>query len=166
MIPSRFRQQHFDSLAHVWRDALAAYPSAVLVDPAPLAPDTFARKLREARYAKERFGWKHPFIDEAKWKELNEKIDVGFTDDGRIRLGVPKSQEAALIGKTERFDEYLIKWNNETDLSNICAFFTWCVIHPKPFFVVQNLTTDLIVKLEAAHDIAFNQLEQNKWQLI
>jgi hypothetical protein len=165
-IPSRFQKQHFDSLAAVWAEAVRTYPETITVIPGSLSVDTLARKLRDARFAKNKWGYLYPEIDEALWAQNNLKVKVGIGQDGKVKLGplTPKTIEP--VGVPIKTGEYLILWDTRFDLDRVCDFLGTVKIEPKPYFVIKDLSPAEIRRLEGSFNVGFVQLTENKWQVV
>jgi hypothetical protein len=169
-IPSQFRQEAFNRVAHIWARAINNLAVPVVIDPAPLSIVSYARLLRNARESKNTYGWTHPFINEDFWHDHNHKISVTEQTDC-IVVGLktikfpPKSESVGVIKAT---DEVLFHWKFLTELENFCALMDKDAFSPEPNFVVQNLTPDIITTLEGRYDIGFVQQEHDKtkWSVI
>ena len=81
-IPSRFRKQHFDSVAEIIGSALTLSPerpAIILTDAGKCG--TLMRKLREALQAKERYGYTHSSINEDSWLAYGKELVVAERSD-------------------------------------------------------------------------------------
>ena len=168
-IPSKFRKTQFDYVAPIWGQAIEAYPVPVEFDPAPLSADTYARKLREARQAKQKFGYQNPAINEEKWRHYATDIAISVKSDGKVCLGPNQlTAPAKQITTLTRADEVVVEFLSLQDLENLCLLIERNIFHPKPVFVVTGLNDETIASLEERYDVAFTPVndQAGKWQLI
>lgn len=152
-IPSRFKEKHFQELAHVIGAALKAYPGYITVDPKPLAVETYARRFREAVEAKHRYNYHHSAIDEALFKahgrdlstSMDEnKIHIGSLDSlkSKGKLGVPQV-------RTQAFEV------DASKLDALCLLISSQAFHPLPCFVTTGITAERIAELENRYEVGF-----------
>jgi hypothetical protein len=170
-IPSKYRQSSFERVAAHWGAALNQHPTPLDINPAPLSRLSFMRLLREAREAKNIYGWTHPSIDEELWQEHASQITISETSNG-VSMGLKHAKfppKSALVGEpiAKTLDATDFKWTAFTELEALCLLLDKKAFVPAPAFLVENLTDDLIQSLEARYNVAFVQLENtNKWSLI
>ncbi len=172
-IPSRFREYNWLALEPFWAQALAAYPKTLTITSQGTSNETLARKLRECRYARDRYNFAFHVANEAKWRELAERLVVTPTDDGKVTIGPPQAAqtglqtvgfEAVVSGQNQVF----IKWDAHPQvLESFCALIHARAFDPKPQFVVFGLTPELIESLESRYDVGFQPREDGKsWIVI
>lgn len=161
--PSRYRLYNWQALETFWSQAINAYPQAIVIPHGNISNETLARKLREARYAKDRYN--HPSsIDAAKWKEITPKLYVTCCDNGTVTIGPEAAKyvtpfEAVVTSSNSVF----IKWDNKkSTLEDFCALAHARAFEPKPVFIVLGLTDDLIADLESRYDVGFTPREDGK----
>ena len=167
-IPSRHREYNWRLVEPIWAKAVAAYPTTIVVAKGQLSHETLARKLREARYARDRYVYPTS-IDKTRWEEISPKIAITPMDDGTVRLGPSDTRElvafeAALTSR----NEIHINWANKPDeLERLCALLHAHVFDPKPNFVLRGLTDQLIASLEERYDVGFALREDKKsWVIV
>lgn len=168
-IPSRFKEHMFAQVAEHLGTALLRYPSAVRIDPRPLAVDTMARKLREAIVAKQTYGWKHHFVDEALWASHIEKFKISVEPEGTILIGTGdaiKQRQIVTIGVAEESTDAvgvlpMLRLTSATtaDIENICSLLHFRRFSPTPIVEISDLTPEQIESLEQRYDIAIIPLE-------
>lgn len=80
-IPYRFRKNLFDGVAHLIGKVLVELPFPVEIQPEPLTAETMARRLREAVTAKQKYGWRHPRIDDELFALHADKLSFSPQGD-------------------------------------------------------------------------------------
>ena len=161
-IPSKHREHHFQSVAHIWAEALRNFPNLTKVATTTLSPETLCRKLREGREAKIKYGWQNSLIDEASWKAHAEQISIEpFTD--HVLMG-GKDLKKANAGKavvaaisTPELHRPIMHVNDTIDgIERICKLMNDKVLSPRPIIYIYNLTSNQVASLEERYDLAIN----------
>lgn len=180
-IPSRFRENHFASVAHIIGAACASYPKPVRVNPKPLMAETLARKLREAIIAKQLYNHKHPLIDEAHFKEYADKLQVGTKNVGELLFVLIGAKELLsdnkinVAGELEHSTPHVVSeldftFTRITDLENLCTMLHEGMFKPRPVVNVTagGLTPELITSLEERYNVGFVPLNGRlgTWQIV
>jgi len=167
-IPSRFSERNFTRVAHVIGAALRSFPEMIEVDPAPLAPETYCRLLREARDGKHRFGHKHVTINEELFKELADKIGFSPGFHGEVRVGPldrikDKSSVPTGIIKADAnptAPQYLVD-NKPFVIEQVCLLLHNRSLTPPPRFVIRNPLPADIQLYEDRFDVVFSPLAED-----
>ena len=163
LIPSKYREYHFQSLAVYWAEALKDVGKGVVITPKNLSQDTLVRKLRESKTAKDKYGWRHPLVDEVLWQQFSPSLVITPLNDGTVRIG--KEGTKALVafeGAITSNNQILINWKDKATLEHFCKLASLRVFDPKPSFVVFGLDEQLITDLENRYDVGFNLREDGK----
>lgn len=171
-IPNKYRQSAFLRVAHMWADALAKYPTPATIDTFPFAAISVIRLVRNAREAKNTYGWIHPGINDKKWAELNDTLTVTEVDERTITIGLqsakfpPKSEPIGAVQSTEPITQ--VEWHDVKELDSLCFLLERKLLHPRPNLVVSNLTDEIITSLESRYEVGFVQHEtdKNKWSIV
>ena len=171
-IPPSYRQEAFNRVAAHWAAALNAYPSPVVINTGKMSFYHFARLLRNAREAKNRYSWTHPLIDENKWSSVASLITVTDSSDG-VLLGPKESKfppKGSTVGTLKPFasSDITCEWRSLEDLERLCFLLDQKLLTPVPAFIVSNLTPDIIESLEARYAVGFVQHEtdKTKWSIV
>jgi hypothetical protein len=167
-IPSRFREYNWIMLAPYWAKALEVYPKAVVIRPSGISFETLARKLRESRFAKDKYGYLSPLIDESRWASLADKLLITPLDTGNVQIGPfqPKDLIAFEAALTSR-NQILIRCQNPSAVESFCNLVSQRVFDPKPSFVMFGLDPTTIESLEERYDVGFVAREDGKsWEVV
>lgn len=181
MTPSRFREHHFQSVAHIIGAALSSYPKAVLIDPKPLACDTMARKLREAMVAKQTYGYKHEAVNEILFSQYIKELQVSFIEHHRTtfiavgtKLGIENlsrtNESMGIISTGNSTIEYTFTPSNYEDLERLCHLLHYQCFSPRPVFRIGSLklTLEQIESLESRYNIGIVPIDgqEGSWQVV
>jgi hypothetical protein len=170
-IPAKYREERFQRVAHVWGAALNAYPNAIEVNPSPLSFFAYARLLRDARTAKDKYGWQHPAIRESLWQHA-ASITVTEAESGiGVLLGPteakfpPRALPAGVVAETDMLE---FRWSNEAELEAFCLLHDKKCVWPRQSFYTTGLTTALVASLEERYDIGFvpHESDATKWLIV
>lgn len=165
-IPSRLRKYAFEAVAHIWGEALRKYPNPVEFS-SHLTPETLARKLREARDAKQRYGWQHPAVDDKLWNLHAEEITV-----------TPKSETVILGPRFAKFSsepvqateighkDLTVEIKGQNDIEALCLLLHNRVFTPRPTFLVIGLDDNQIESLELRYDVGFIKVGEKQYTTI
>jgi hypothetical protein len=161
-IPSKHREHHFQSVAHIWAEALKNFPANTVVKSGKLSHETLCRKLREGREAKNKYGWKNPLIDEALWAERAEQISVEPFSDYVLMGGKDKKAQDAkgvpVDMAPENHSRPVIHVTAEMEsVERICKLMNDKVFHPRPIVILHQITSSQVQSLEERYDLAINQ---------
>lgn len=161
-IASRFRKYHFESVAHIFQQALRAYPENVTVLCGKLSPETLARKLREAREAKNRYGWVSPLIDETLWATNADNLMFVPSDSEVLITNKANPRRASLDQPDVKSRQSVIEVSltNPEMLVHFCWLLHTKVFNPKPSFLIVGSTDTQIKQMEQTYDIAFDKTEE------
>lgn len=171
MIPSRFKETHFAAVAHIWGIMLDNYPSDLLAETKEFSHETLCRKLREAREAKKRYGYKHPKINEANWERLAYKISVEVTNNGVLLASKDKKKQEkenkeAVVSLIPNNKKVVINVTADfAKIEHLCLLLSERVFNPSPVFVLASITDEQIISLEGRYDVAFVK-ENDQWVII
>jgi hypothetical protein len=167
-IPPRHRKHVFDSVAHIWKAALEAYPSVVSADPGGLSLDTLVKKLRDSRDAKNNYKWEHPLVDEKLWLERSERIKIGQNLVGKVViLGAAESLRDYRNGSTPAIlgaPEVAFSWQSFNQVEQLCWIATQMT--PRQIFVVRGLTDEQRASLEQRYDVGIIKLDEQTTQIV
>ena len=161
-IPNKYKQHAFNRVAKHWAFALQNHPTPVSVDSSPVTPLSMMRLLREARIAKDLYGWQYPELDDALWKDIAD--DLTLTEGkGCVIIGLKSAKFApkSEIGVQVPLHETEFKWSTEQELDAFCLLLDHKLIVPRPNFVIYNLTPKQIESLESRYEIGFVPSETN-----
>jgi hypothetical protein len=154
-IPSRFRKSAFDRFAPYIGQLLKQFPRALVIDPSPLTPDSFASAFRAALRGKREHHYCRSDVDEMLWLKHNEAIVVSMRADGQIVIGdafTVKEPTGANYGKQE---QNVIELLNNDCLEQICGMLSRRVLRPAISFRVRGVDSTTRARLEEQYDIAF-----------
>lgn len=168
-VPSRYREYIFQSVAHFWAEALNKYPDAITINPGNLTNETLARKLRETRIAKDKYGWQSPNISDAKWATISPQLLITPLDNGLVQIGPQTAKNIAKFDATLLSNEpsVTVKWTDKATLELFCNLVSQRAFEPRPHFVILGLDEALITDLEARYDVGFAPHEDSKtWDVI
>jgi hypothetical protein len=167
-IPPRHRKHVFDSVAHIWKAALDAYPNVVSADPGGLSLDTLVKKLRDSRDAKNNYKWEHPLVDEKLWLEHSERIKIGQNLVGKVViLGAAESLRDYRNGSTPAIlgaPEVAFSWQSFNQVEQLCWVATQMT--PRQIFVVRGLTDEQRTSLEQRYDVGIIKLDEQTTQIV
>lgn len=176
-LPYRLRESNFLGVAHILGAAVDAFPAIIIVNPNPLMPGTMTRRLREAIRAKLLQGYKHPTIDESKWKTIGQKLQVSPQPDC-VFIGSPEAIKAHAvpvgkvngsfvrpIGSSNVPTITLTSLEPET-LERLCRLLHDRAFDPTPIVNLPTLSPDLIESLESRYDLGFVPLSETTMQII
>ena len=167
-IPPRHRKHVFDSVAHIWKAALEAYPNVVSADPGGLSLDTLVKKLRDSRDAKNNYKWEHPLVDERLWLERSERIKIGQNLVGKVViLGAAESLRDYRNGSTPAIlgaPEVNFSWQSFNQVEQLCWVATQMA--PRQIFVVRGLTDEQRASLEQRYDVGIIKLDEQTTQIV
>lgn len=173
-VASRYREYHFIDMRPYWESALEAWPDGVTIEPKSHSVETLAKKLREARIGKDKFGtsdtYKLSSPDlEQKWRELAHRIVLTVTPDSKLTMGPqnPKNYKA-FEGVITTKNEIYIDWKGQPSvLENFCQSVSDRLFTPKPAFVVLGLTDAQVKDLEERYDMGFSpRVDGKSWDVI
>jgi hypothetical protein len=171
VILARFRESNFQKLASIWAKALQEFPREVLVT-SVLSNETLARKIREAREAKQRHGWLHSEINEEQWKLLAHEISVEVTDKGVLLASkVHKQQERnkknlEIEFETSTKTEWVVTVTATFEkIETLCLMLSSHSFEPAPIFILKFLTDEQAQSLEERYDIVLVK-ENNEWRIL
>lgn len=155
-IPSRYRKHLFDGVAHIIGAALKAWPDAITVNPSPLSIETYARRLREAVVAKEKYGHKNPEVDEHLFSKHGPQL-VASISTGELYFGSPEGvkNKATAVGVNTTKPKVTEHQVNKLFLEEVCLLLHKRVFNPAPTFFVEDLDPATAAELENKFDIAF-----------
>lgn len=166
-IPSKFREYNFLAVASFWAQALHSFPKAIIVKANNISPETFVRKLRESRVAKDTYGWTSPLVDETLWMRHSNEILISPLLNGTVQMGPVTPKEVVIAANITHTSDVFVQWTNQNALETFCEFVSMRVLNPKPVFVVQGLTNALIADLESRYDLGFTPREDGTtWEVI
>jgi hypothetical protein len=167
-IPPRYREHVFHSVAHVWKHILDSYPKLVRVDPRPLTLETYAKKLRDSREAKNTYGWTHPLVDEELWQKHSERIKIGQDLERNEVLAGPSESfgdnKHAAIGIVANQPEIMFRWRNFRELEALCLVISQMT--PRQVFVVSDLSDDQIASLESRYEVGIVEYTKGVWHIV
>jgi len=162
-IPSKHRKHHFESVAPIWARAIRDFPKSFLVDVGSLSVETVTRKLREAREAKQTYGWQHPDINDEEWNERCHLISIEPTKNG-VLIGSKHKKQVDRQSEQKNELKIVESRDNEVhvrvdfnDVEKLCKLLHEKAFNPKPVFVVHGLTEDQKTDLENRYDIALDK---------
>lgn len=152
-IPHRFSQASFLRYAHIIAAAVDAYPSPIIVDPAPMKADSFKQPLRDAFTAKDRYGWTYARLNETKYTQIGREISIADGPNGMVYVGVYNSgkghEKGAVVPFTpQTTEEYVVA---PVALERLLSIIKIDGIRPIPPFVVAIDDPATIAKLNAAY---------------
>lgn len=172
-IPSNFREYNFKLMAPFWADALTKWPKAIVIADERWSPETLLRKLRESRVAHDRYGWKHPLVDEQKWRELSPKLHARIQfnharQETFVSLGPeePKEYLAFEAVVTNRNDIFVHCTDPDT-IEDFCHCVESGIFEPQPRYIIYGLSDDQVKDLEARYDIGFvKRPDGHSWEIV
>ena len=98
-IPSRLRQVAFNRVAHIWSAAITSFPKPCVITETEYSFNTLARLIRDARIAKNRYGWPLLCVDEKQWFAISPTLAF-YESGGEYFLGPRQDgQKRELVGK-------------------------------------------------------------------
>ena len=168
-VPARYREYVFQSVAHFWAEALNKFPDAITINPGNLTNETLARKLRETRIAKDKYGWQSPAISDTKWASIASQLLITPLDNGLVQIGPQTAKniaqfDATLVTNTQTFT---VKWTDKATLELFCGLVSQRAFEPRPHFTIYGLNEALITDLEARYDVGFAPNADGKsWEVI
>jgi hypothetical protein len=162
-IPSKFRQHNFEQMTPYWKAALEAFPAPVEIDPLPHTAETIARRLREARKAKEKYKWTSANIDELLWANHATGVDICLTNEGKVVMKphdvpMPKSNIMAKI-ESQIKNVIIFSWQDFSDVERLCKLLHERAFNPRPQFWLAGLSKEQVLSLEERYDVGF--VEEN-----
>jgi len=143
--------------------ALASWPKPITIDPAPLSPQTFAARLRDARRAKLLYCHKHECISERLWNAHGKDLHVTIESDG-IRLGPRKAKDVTPVGNAKEPDLIEFNFVLGENLDDLCLCLP--MMKPRPKFLIKNVSDEHIEKLETFYDVALLPHPTKKGKMI
>jgi hypothetical protein len=154
-IPSKYREHHFQRVAHIWAAALDAYPNPVNVGTDGMSYEGFIRLLRETRDSKRLYGWKNPLIDEAKWASYGDSLKISLTPQGVFIAGPGNHAAIGKVVEASNAPVTTLQWKDFQDVENICSLLHHKVFKPAPRVKLSGLTDIQRSSLEQRYDLAF-----------
>jgi hypothetical protein len=170
-IPSRYKRSLFDRFAPVLGYVLRKFPVAVPVDPKPLSVETYAARFRDAKKAKQLYGYKHPEVDEVLFEKHAPDITTAM-HDGKVFIGSRESVRAALsVAVGEVLTPVTATIAHEVGVGfseQLCFLIDRKAFNPQPQFVIVGLTPEQATSLEQRYDVGLHPTENdpNKWYII
>lgn len=180
-IPAKYREHNFTSVAHIIGAALKAFPNVIRVNVAPLAPETAARKIREALIAKGTYGYLHALVDEALFAQHALNLSVSIQDyQGKTIIALGSKQALNTPQVTAIVNDFLdtsVKTTNPElvfsssqtdDLEKLCWLLSNNCLRPRPVITVMHLTPAIIESFEQRYDVGFVPVEGQlgTWHII
>ena len=153
-IPSKYREHVFHAFAHIWGEALRAYPQSVVVTPTNLAIDTFVRKMRESRVAKNEYKWQHPAVSESLWAELAHLLEITPSKEGKVIVGIKNAPQIPFVGNIEQPISTLL-YDNPQVFEQFCFALSTLQITPKIDLRIEGLNQAIVDQLEQRYNIGF-----------
>jgi hypothetical protein len=162
-IPSRFRSTAYQAVAHIWDSALKQWPKPLIVNPAPLTLESYAKKLRDGRTARELHGWKYVELeDEAKWQELASTFTIHIEGPNVvIRNPHCKLDKNKKVGEVEKPHVIKIFEWNQAYIEQLCCVLSKHWMKPQPHFLISGVSIEVINELESRFDIGFVKTEND-----
>lgn len=167
VIPPRFKQKLFNSVAPHIGACLANWPSVITVEPDKIAPDTLARRIRDAITAKIKYRYSHHTINEDAFKIHAHEIETSITlVEGKVAIG---SANAIRLGRVmdvhleaKRINYTYVDCTNPQHAEAFFLLLHNRVFDPSPAFIATNLTEQQATSIEARYDIGLNPTEENE----
>lgn len=158
-IPYRFALENFQRVAPHIGEALKRYPEPAEIN-TPLSATTMARLLQEAVTAKERYGHRHPTINESQWDLHHSELTTSIKGAHVVLLGPRKAvREAKPTGEVAAVvPEYEIASDHLEVLVHLLA--QKAIKNPPRFFVLDP-PGPVVAKVEEMYDIAIVPDGQN-----
>ena len=154
-IPSRFRKASFDRFAPYLGQLLKQWPRALVIDPEPLTPDSFASAIRATLRGKREHHHTSSFIDEMLWLKHNEAIVVSMRVDGMIVLGDAETVKQPAGIKYGKESSNIVDLTNNDFLEKVCELLSNRVFIPAFSVRVKGVNEAFRTRLEQLFDIAF-----------
>ena len=167
-IPSRLSQAAFNRVAHIWFEAITKFPKPCVIAETEYSFNTLARLIRDARIAKNRYGWPLLCVDEKQWSAISPTLAF-YESGGQYFLGPRQDgQKREPVGKvsTEK-DEIVFTPRDELDVDRFFVVLNGgCIKIPN---LLMLLTKKDVASLENQYpNIGFapHETKPNHWYIV
>jgi hypothetical protein len=160
-LPHRFRRSSVERFAKHIAAVVEAFPTAVRLDPRPLALATYCARFRDALISLHKYQWPGFDINMDKFNLIREQITVSERTNGFAYVGAKDmlafldQQEATLVADTH----LVLDHPGESDIEAVCVLLAHRLLPAQllPIEVCGGVTDVQIMSLEGRFDVAFEQ---------